>query len=164
VPEPPGNVDFSEFNGAEAPEKTARKRLESHSTNPACSGCHKITDPIGLTLESFDGVGDFRTSENGAPIDLSGALDGKPVDGPRSLGTALRDHSALTSCFANRYTAYALGRRPAAAENAFTKQVNDEFAKGGYKLPNLLRILATSDQFFSATGGIPVGTPNTKAQ
>src|SRR5690606_7737678 len=76
VPEPPGDVDFTLFEDPDSSLKTARERLVAHANVPACAGCHKITDPIGLALENFDGAGQFRTTENGAPIDTSGELDG----------------------------------------------------------------------------------------
>ena len=49
-----------------------RERLGAHNESPACAGCHKITDPIGLALENYDAVGTYRTHENGAMIDPSG--------------------------------------------------------------------------------------------
>ena len=70
VPDPPPNVDFAavqETSNASMP--TARDRLDVHRTQPACAGCHKIMDPLGLTLENFDGLGTYRTVENDAPID-----------------------------------------------------------------------------------------------
>ncbi|MFL2769949.1 MAG: DUF1588 domain-containing protein [Rhodospirillaceae bacterium] len=79
VPDPPGDVDFSLFEDPNSPNKTARERLTAHSTEPACAGCHKITDPIGLALEQLDGIGQLRTSENGVVIDVSGNLDGTPL-------------------------------------------------------------------------------------
>ena len=37
-----------------------RDRMEEHRKNPACAGCHKLMDPIGLALENFDGIGRWR--------------------------------------------------------------------------------------------------------
>ena len=54
--------------------KTVRARMEQHRANPACAGCHKVMDPIGLALENFDAVGAWRTREGGQPIDASGEL------------------------------------------------------------------------------------------
>src|SRR4029453_15473068 len=42
-----------------------RERIEQHRANPACAGCHKIMDPIGLALENFDGIGRWRTIDEG---------------------------------------------------------------------------------------------------
>jgi len=71
VPNPPANVDFSKLNSPDPSLKTARDRLEAHRSNPVCAGCHKITDPIGLGLENFDGSGAYRATENNTRIDHS---------------------------------------------------------------------------------------------
>ena len=69
---------------------SVRERMEQHRANPACAGCHKIMDPIGLALENFDGVGQWRNADSGLKIDASGQLvDGTRVDGPASLRKAL---------------------------------------------------------------------------
>jgi hypothetical protein len=91
VPAPPPDVDFSVFNDPDSPNKTARERLSAHSTTRACAGCHKLTDPIGLAMELFDGAGQYRETENGAPIDTSGDLDGIVFADGSGLGPALRD-------------------------------------------------------------------------
>ncbi|MCA9544966.1 MAG: DUF1592 domain-containing protein, partial [Myxococcales bacterium] len=75
IPPPPADVDTT----LPEPEEgllTLRERLAEHAANPTCAGCHAIMDPIGLGLEQFDGVGRFRTTENGGVIDPSGELDG----------------------------------------------------------------------------------------
>ena len=53
---------------------TVRGRMEQHRANPACAGCHKVMDPLGLALENFDAVGAWRTRDSGLPIDASGEL------------------------------------------------------------------------------------------
>ena len=63
-----------------------RERLDEHRTNPACAACHKMMDPIGLSLENFDAVGLWRTNDSGAPVDPTGEMyDGTKLDGPMSL-------------------------------------------------------------------------------
>ena len=50
VPPPPGDVDFSIVQDTTDPAfRTVRQRLTAHRTNPTCAGCHRVTDPIGLT-------------------------------------------------------------------------------------------------------------------
>ena len=53
--------------------KTLRERLEQHRAGAICASCHKLMDPIGFALESFDAVGKYRLfDENYEPIDNSG--------------------------------------------------------------------------------------------
>ena len=51
-------------------------RVAEHLEDPACASCHLITDPIGLGMENFDGIGRWRDTDHGAEIDASGDLDG----------------------------------------------------------------------------------------
>ena len=91
-PAPPPNVPpLKENEGAQA--LSVRARLEEHRKNPACSGCHAVMDPLGFSLENFDGVGEWRTKEPGGAVDPSGQLaDGTKVDGPVALRKAILKH------------------------------------------------------------------------
>jgi hypothetical protein len=149
VPAPPGDVDFSQFEDPDSPNRTARDRLTVHSVEPACSGCHKIMDPIGLGLEQLDGIGQFRTTENGAVIDASGDLDGIPFTDGAGLGRAMYDNPATTACVANRLMEYAIGRSLIGSDRAFATYLHDRFAEDGYRFPDLIRLIATSDAFFA---------------
>ena len=150
VPDPPGNVNFNIVQDTTNPNyKTVRQRLTAHATEATCSGCHKIMDPIGLALENFDTIGGYRTSENGAAIDAAGELDGHQFNDAPGLGRALHDHPDLPNCLVNRVFAYGTGRLATAEEGDWLKQyVDARFAADGYKLPALLRRLATSDTFY----------------
>ena len=76
--------------------KTARERLDLHRANPVCAGCHKLTDPIGLALENFDGAGEYRATERGAAIDASGELDGRHFEDVAGSSQAVHDHPQLS--------------------------------------------------------------------
>ena len=41
---------------------TIREQLTAHRANPVCASCHRVIDPPGFALESFDPIGGFRTS------------------------------------------------------------------------------------------------------
>jgi len=147
VPRPPANVDFAALENPKAEHRTQRDRVAFHLENPVCAGCHKITDPMGLSLEQFDGAGIYRTTERGIEIDPSGDLDGKKFDNALGLAQALRDHPALPSCLVRRVYSYGAGgpttREDAPLLSYFTKT----FAEQGYKLPDLLRSITLSPVF-----------------
>ncbi len=145
VPRPPANVDFSAVENPDPRLRTARARLDFHSENPVCAGCHKITDPMGLALENFDGAGRYRKTEGGAPIDSSGRLDGKEFTDVIGLGQALHDHPSLTSCLVRRMFSYAAGAN--VRDQTTMGYFNASFAAQGYRIPDLLRTIALSDAF-----------------
>ena len=152
VPEPPGDVDFSDFNNdAHAINKTARQRLDAHNAEPSCAGCHKIMDPIGLGMEQFDGAGQFRRVENDTVIDPSGELDGIVFSDAASLGQALHDNPAAPACVTNRLYAYATGRSPESSERKWIGYLEDQFSRKDYRVAELLRQMILSDAFYRVT-------------
>jgi hypothetical protein len=159
VPAPPNNVDFSVVENTDNPKfRTARDRLTAHRSNPTCAGCHAIMDPIGLALEDFDTAGEFRTTENGAPIDASGTLDNAPFKDAAGLGKVLHDDPASSSCLVRRVYEYGVGRTPEKGEALWLNDLTQHFAQDGYRIPELLRRIATSDAFYRVappTGPVP---------
>jgi hypothetical protein len=152
VPDPPSNVDFSQFNHASATKvATARERLDIHNSEKACASCHKITDPIGLALENFDGAAQFRTLENDVRIDTRGELDGVKYDDASGLGEALAKSPAVTQCVVNRALAYARGRAVGKADNAMVAWLHERFESDGYRLRGLLESIATSEAFYAVS-------------
>lgn len=114
-PPPPPDVPDLEVTKPVQGNKTlsVRERLEEHRSNPACTPCHRIIDPIGLALENFDVTGAWRIKDNAVPVDpVSEMYDGTAITGPASLRQALlkRSESVLRNFTENLMT-YALGRR-----------------------------------------------------
>lgn len=111
LPEPPSDVDT---NLEPIPEgATNRERYEQHSTDPNCSGCHGLIDPIGFTFEHYDHFGLWRDEESGQPIDASGSLVGVEelveLDGLDSLAEALAEEAKVQECFAHYMSYYTYG-------------------------------------------------------
>ena len=150
VPDPPANVSFAavqETSNAKMP--TARDRLQVHRTQPTCAGCHKIMDPLGLTLENFDGLGTYRTTENETLIDASGTLDGAEFKTPEGLGQALHDHPETPRCLVERMYRYAVGRDTEMEERPYMDYLTKSFAAEGFRVPELMRTIALSKNFFA---------------
>jgi hypothetical protein len=159
VPMPPPNVNFSIVQDTSNPQfKTARERLTAHRTNPTCAGCHKMIDPIGLGLENFDGAGQYRATENGAPIDASGEIDGITFKDAAGLGRAMHDDPAAVACVVADAYRYATGREIAPGEKDYVAWLRDQFAADGYKFPKLLRRIALSQDFYRISGPAGSGT------
>ncbi|HWG75390.1 MAG TPA: DUF1592 domain-containing protein [Steroidobacteraceae bacterium] len=158
VPDPPPNVSFKlAFDTTNPQYPTARSRLTAHRTNPVCAGCHKLMDPIGLSMENFDSDGHFRTRENGVPIDTSGELDGHKFDGMQGLDQTVANDPAAPACLVTRLAAYALGRAPSGDELQWVAALKKDFIADHYRLPALLRQIATSPQLYQIHWkGVPV--------
>jgi len=114
-PPPPPNVPqlqiiATDVHGGVRP--TIRQQMEMHRSVEPCASCHKIMDPIGFSLENFDAVGHWRTTDDGAPINTAGVLvDGSKLDGVGGLRAALLRYSPQFERVATeKLLIYALGR------------------------------------------------------
>jgi hypothetical protein len=155
VPMPPPNVNFSLVQNTTDPaHKTARDRLSIHRENPVCAGCHAITDPIGLSMENYDAIGQYREAENGAPIDASGTFEGHDYHDVIALEHVLHDSDAAPSCLVQRAFEYGVGRQVADGEGPWLEYAARRFAQNKYALPDLMRRIATS-QAFRAVSAAP---------
>jgi hypothetical protein len=148
TPEPPNDVDFSVVNDPNSPLKTLRERLMAHAGNKACAGCHTRSDPMGLSLEGFDTIGGYRTTENGVPIDVSATIQGRSFSGAQGLGQYIRDSPQYPACVARRIYSYSRGLRSSYVDDF--KDAYQAFQNSGFRLRALLKSMALSDSFYAA--------------
>jgi mono/diheme cytochrome c family protein len=146
-PSPPANVP--PFDEKPARPAAMRERMEEHRKNPACSGCHKLMDPIGLALENFDGIGRWRTAENGIRIDPAATLaDGTNVDGPAAVRQAvLRQPEQFVRTMTEMLLTYALGRGTESYDMPVVRAIMKDAAKTDYRVSSLVLGIVRSVPF-----------------
>ncbi|CAN5131051.1 hypothetical protein BH11PSE2_BH11PSE2_11520 [soil metagenome] len=149
LPTPPANVDFSKVRDNN--KNTVRDRLIDHAENPGCSGCHRVSDPPGLALERFDGMGQTRMTENGKLIDVSATMMGIKFEGAQGLGKVLHDSPATSACLVRNVYAYGVGQAPDDDAEDFLAAQTKRFAASGYRVPELIKQIATTPEFFKVT-------------
>jgi cytochrome c peroxidase len=97
------------------PSLTTRERFSVHSTDPSCANCHAAIDSFGNAFEQFDGMGEFRLTENTQPVDSSTTVavgadfDGDYADS-NELALALAASPTVHECFARHAFRAAAGR------------------------------------------------------
>ena len=149
-PSPPGNVPaLTEVNTGQIP-KGIRERLAQHRSDPVCSSCHTVIDPIGFALENFDVIGAWREfDEVGNPVDPSGNYPG----GVEFAGFSdLRDWMLERGDrFAHNVTeklmTYALGRRVEYYDQPVIRQIVREAASENYSWSSILLGVVKSAPF-----------------
>lgn len=146
TPDPPANIDFSKVK--DSTEGTVRGRLIDHMENTGCAFCHRRTDPPGLALEHFDGLGQLRQFENGNLIDVSAEIQGKEIEGARGLGELLHDNPQIPKCLVRNVFAYGVGRKTDHRDESYLEDQTASFAADGYRFPELMRQIAASSGFF----------------
>jgi hypothetical protein len=137
---------------APTPDTTTRERFEAHVSDPTCSACHTLFDPIGFAFEHFDAAGRWRDLDNGFEVDASGELIGTDVngafDGAAALAAKLAESDQVRGCYVDHLFAFANGRLvDDDADACTTASLRSEFAAADYGLADLVVALTQSDAF-----------------
>jgi mono/diheme cytochrome c family protein len=150
-PEPPLDVPELPENRRGQPARTLRDRLEQHRANPTCFACHGVMDPLGLALENFSAVGQFRATDPDTltPIDSAGKLpDGTPIGGPEDLRRALIARpDRFVQAFTENLLSYALGRVVDYRDMPKVRKIVRDAAADDYRFKSIVLGVVSSDAF-----------------
>ncbi len=149
-PVPPLNVEINlDPDPKAAKPNSLRERLELHRQQPVCASCHKIMDPIGFSLENFDMIGKWRTTDGGVPINSSGVLvDGTPLNGPADLRKALLSRSdSFVTASTEKLLTYALGRGIDYHDMPAVRTIVRDASKNGNRFSSLVMGVIRSAPF-----------------
>ena len=149
-PPPPGIPDLDQTEDAvDGRMLTTRERMALHSSDPACSSCHRFMDPIGLALDNFDVTGRWRIRENGMPLDTRGELyDGTPVASPEDLRRALMERPIpLVRNFTENLMAYGLGRRLEYFDMPRVREITRAAEENDHRISSYVMGVIMSDAF-----------------
>ncbi len=147
IPPPPADLPADAFDPPPLdPSKTTRERIDDKTADSQCIACHQLINPFGHTLEAYDGLGRYRTSErviDGSgdvlaelPVDSSATLLGLPdnpeVSGPVELATIAAAQPAYLHCFAEHYFEFTYRREPNESESdvCVMEQIESEAGDG----------------------------------
>jgi hypothetical protein len=166
VPPPPPNVDTNLPEATEDKPSTRRQRMSAHVENPLCASCHRLMDPIGFGLESFDAIGRFREHESiliesstgkrkdektiNLDLDTRGEVAGIPnsaFSDSSQLGAILAKSTVCQECMVRQIFRYAFGRLETASDEETIHQLFETFRDSGYHFKDLLTGLVRSPEF-----------------
>lgn len=149
LPAPPANIPKPP---EVTPGSSTRERLAQHEVSPACSGCHRLMDPIGFGFENYDSLGKYRAQDGNAAVDASGELtstgeiDGK-FNGVVELGQKLAQSETVRQCLARQWFRFALARFEQSVDDCSMKGLVDSFETAGADLNTLPQAVVESDAF-----------------
>jgi hypothetical protein len=139
LPPPPGDVPPPKPASAGG---TTRERFAEHGANDCARGCHGLIDPIGFAFEHYDGIGKYRTMDNGGPVDASGRyeLDGqqRSFADARELAQLLAGSDTVKRCFATQWARFAWKRLETDADRGSVEAITAAFGKAGNNVRDLL--------------------------
>jgi Protein of unknown function (DUF1592)/Protein of unknown function (DUF1588)/Protein of unknown function (DUF1587)/Protein of unknown function (DUF1595)/Cellulose binding domain/Protein of unknown function (DUF1585) len=139
------------------PNKTTRERYAAHSSVEPCLTCHRLMDPIGLTFEHFDGIGRYRATDNGLPIDARGEIlgsqssDGK-FEGVTQLIDQLDGSPDVARCFSLSWLRFAYGLSESGESLCAVQRMQKELADDAGSLGAIVSVLTQSLSFYERTG------------
>jgi cytochrome c551/c552 len=148
-PLPPPNVPPLKENEGGVQPTSLRQKMEEHRQNPTCAACHKIMDPIGFSLENFDLIGRWRSTEGGSPIDASGQLvDGTKLNGPATLREALLSRSdVFVQTMTEKLLIYATGRALKYYDMPVVRAVARDAGRNDNRFSSLILGIVKSEPF-----------------
>lgn len=170
VPPPPPGVPGVEpdIRGA----STLRELLDKHRNLDSCNSCHRIIDPPGFALESFDPIGGFRerfrtTGEGervvkeimgrkvqyrlGAVVDDSGEFSDKQkftnyIEFREILSRRRKD---LSRALVIKLLTFSTGREMGFSDRAEIEQISEEIANGDHGIRDVVMKVVGSEIFQS---------------
>jgi hypothetical protein len=146
---PPAPDDVNAMLPRPDPGVTTRERLEQHRVDPACSACHALMDPYGLTFENFDSIGRWRSNDGLKPVDAT--AKGLPgigdVKDALELMNRLASSPVVRGCLTRQWFRYAFGRQELPTDEGTLAAALAAFEGADQAMPALLVGLASSRGF-----------------
>jgi hypothetical protein len=167
TPPPPPPAEVPPLEESEKAVKdhdpTLREALELHRNKPLCQSCHDRMDPLGLALENFNAMGQFRDKERKQPIDPAGKLiTGEAFKNIRELKRLLADNHKVDfeRCLTEKLMTYALGRGLEAYDVEAVDRIVDRLeAEGGKFSALLLGVIESAPFQRRRVGPAPAADP-----
>jgi hypothetical protein len=108
-------------------------------------------DPIGFGFEHFDGIGRYRETEWGLPIDASGELIATDVDGAYDgvveLAQRLAASEQVKDCIVRQWFRFGYGRVETGEDACSIDSIRQAFAAANYDVKELIVALTMTDAF-----------------
>jgi hypothetical protein len=152
IPDPPAGAQMQEPATEPAtPISTTREYFTWKTSLPSCAGCHALINPTGFAFEEFDGLGQWRDEERGAPIDSSGQLElGGQVlafGGASELLEGLAHQPQVHACYAKNWLEFAYGRPQEEGDSRALGLAAQSLGAGGFSIRDLAVALTERPAF-----------------
>ncbi len=140
------------------PGQTNRERVTAHTGEGFCGNCHnKIINPPGFALESFDAMGQARTTDNDKPIDTTGTF--QVLDGPLTftniadLAAQLAESNVAHACYTANLAEFAFARDIGTGESTLVSALQAQSRDADASIKNILLAMIKSPEFSTARSG-----------
>ena len=116
MPPPPAPANVPQIE--EAKKANAEKKLTHiellalHRADKKCASCHEMMDPLGIAMENFSRMGEWREESEGEKIVLDEVWRGHKINSFNDLQNliAVKFQGKFTKCLTEKLMIYALSR------------------------------------------------------
>jgi hypothetical protein len=158
---PPSDVDTQV--DPPTPAQTTREVYEQQhinytDTTRSCPTCHQFTDKIGFGFEHYDGIGKYRATEGGKPIDATGTVLAPPsggqhdFDGVAQLASYLAGNDDVKRCLVRYWSYYAYGNSTWAQDACTYDAIQTEAAQSNFALKSVVMGIIHAPRFVRRAG------------
>ncbi len=158
---PPAN--FVPLAASLHPDLTTRQRVSLQTKPEFCNNCHGIINPLGFTLERFDAIGRLRDTDNGKPVDASGAYRDRAgavvkFSTALDLSRYLAESDDARSAFVEKLFLNVAKQPPLAYSPRKLSELEQSFAKNQYSIRSLLVDMVVATTVPSRTTSVTTRT------
>jgi len=148
--DPPGNADLN-LPPLMGNIKTTRQQVANHTSPGNCAGCHNRINAMGFAFENYDAVGQYRTMDNGEPVDSTGSivLGGKTIEFKDAIefSKAISVSEEARGCYARNWLRYAYQRADGAEDACDLEAMTTKLARADYPVKELIGDLTQNNSF-----------------
>lgn len=150
------------------PTLTTRDRVTLQTKSSACMTCHDVINPLGFTLENFDAIGRYRTTDNKKPVNAAGSYHTKAgtnvtLTGPRELAKFLANSEEVHAAFVQQMFHHLVQQSVRAFGTDRADELRKGFATSGFDVRKLAIEIAASAARGTPSKTVAVVSPSDPA-
>ena len=138
----------NEFKNADFdPKMTMREKVTELTRSKACMGCHVTINPLGFSLEHFDGIGRWRLKDQDKPVNSNSDFKTDAgatikITGARDVADYAANSPSAHRAFVQQLFHHTVKQPVAAYGHDQIDTLREDFAKHGFNILHLLRSIA----------------------
>lgn len=142
---PPMANEFKE--GKFDPTLTMREKVTEMTRAKACMGCHVTINPLGFSLEHYDGIGRWRMKDQNKPVDSTSTFKteaGKTIKltGARDVAEFAANTPSAHRAFIQQLFHHTVKQPVLAYGDNKMEELRNGFQESHYNVPGLLKQIA----------------------
>lgn len=133
---------------------TTREKVNSITGEGTCGeNCHHtIINPIGFAFENFDALGQYRTTDNGQPVDSAATYtfpDGRTISYANAvdLSKQLAQLPEVHACYTQQLLEFMLGRDLQQVDKVVVRDLAQQSLEDHLSIKDLVLTVVTSNTF-----------------